>query len=181
MNTVKMKYLLTPFLTLSYLLVLANPNTSDHYIHFACYRSQDSLELVKFYQSFEGDNWLRKDNWLLPDKVIETWYGVKIFHNLDINTSIQDELPTRRPMGYTIINSHCSPNPALDKLYCVVLKNIESSSIKVQNILGHYVKIPNSIRNGHIEFYLEGYNPGLYINTIEAGQTTYLAKVIIHK
>ncbi len=46
-----------------------------------CDPLQDSLELVKFYNAFDGDNWNNNTNWLNPGMPIETWYGVNIHPN----------------------------------------------------------------------------------------------------
>lgn len=43
-----------------------------------CDPVKDSLELVKFYNTFNGDTWNNKMNWLSPGMPIETWYGVNI-------------------------------------------------------------------------------------------------------
>ena len=40
-------------------------------------RLQDSLALVDLFQSCDGDNWSRKDNWL-TDQPLDTWQGIKI-------------------------------------------------------------------------------------------------------
>lgn len=37
---------------------------------------QDSMALVAFYQSTNGDEWINNDNWL--EGPVESWYGVKI-------------------------------------------------------------------------------------------------------
>ncbi len=44
----------------------------------ACNRLSDSLELVKLYENFQGDNWKDNTNWLEPGESIDTWYGVEI-------------------------------------------------------------------------------------------------------
>ncbi len=44
----------------------------------ACNRTNDSLELVSFYNQFDGDNWTDNTNWLVPGNSIDTWYGVEI-------------------------------------------------------------------------------------------------------
>ncbi len=44
----------------------------------ACNRSVDSLELIKFYQNYDGNHWIDKTNWLINGKSINTWKGVKL-------------------------------------------------------------------------------------------------------
>ncbi len=44
----------------------------------ACDPVADSLALVELYQNFDGANWTKKTNWLLPGQGIGTWYGVTL-------------------------------------------------------------------------------------------------------
>ena len=41
---------------------------------------QDSLALVALYNATDGDNWTRKDNWLVGP--VDTWYGVNIWQGV---------------------------------------------------------------------------------------------------
>ena len=41
-----------------------------------CDVKNDSLELVKLYNGTHGDDWNRKDNWLIPGQAISSWYGI---------------------------------------------------------------------------------------------------------
>ncbi len=43
-----------------------------------CNRGMDSLELIKFYHNFDGNNWIDNTNWLINGKPINTWKGVKL-------------------------------------------------------------------------------------------------------
>ena len=45
---------------------------------FAQYSQRDSLALVDLYNSTNGDNWTRKDNWL--QGTLNTWYGIEVEH-----------------------------------------------------------------------------------------------------
>ncbi|MFN8331979.1 MAG: hypothetical protein U0T81_12320 [Saprospiraceae bacterium] len=49
------------------LQILAYPGTT------ACNRTNDSLELVSFYNQFDGDNWTDNTNWFVPGNSIDTW------------------------------------------------------------------------------------------------------------
>ncbi len=44
----------------------------------ACNRAMDSLELVKFYNNFDGKNWKDNTNWLINGRPINTWKGVRL-------------------------------------------------------------------------------------------------------
>lgn len=44
----------------------------------ACNRTSDSLELVSFYNQFDGDNWKVNTNWLVAGESIDKWYGVEV-------------------------------------------------------------------------------------------------------
>lgn len=59
------------FFTWSLSLSAVNPTVIS-----ACNPIADSLELVKFYQNFDGPNWTDNTNWLVPGMPINTWYGV---------------------------------------------------------------------------------------------------------
>ncbi len=47
-------------------------------IHIASGLTVDSLALVAFYDSTNGDNWTNNDNWLSSDSALSTWYGVTV-------------------------------------------------------------------------------------------------------
>jgi len=40
-------------------------------------RYRDSLALIALYNATGGPNWTKKDNWKVPGKPIDTWYGVQ--------------------------------------------------------------------------------------------------------
>ena len=50
---------------------------------------QDSLALVAFYNSFNGDNWDNNSGWLTGP--VATWYGVYVLNNRVNNISIYDD------------------------------------------------------------------------------------------
>lgn len=57
-----------------------------------CNSEQDSLELLKLYNSTNGKNWNNKNNWLLQGKPISSWFGIKIdslgcVRSIDINNN----------------------------------------------------------------------------------------------
>lgn len=65
----------------SLLLLLLNGSHSSHQctgLQFACNRHDDSLALVKFYQSTDGPNWITKWNLSLP---MTQWPGVVVDAN----------------------------------------------------------------------------------------------------
>ena len=39
--------------------------------------SQDSLEVVSFYNSTNGENWINNENWL-SEKTLNEWYGLTV-------------------------------------------------------------------------------------------------------
>ncbi len=45
-----------------------------------CDRQHDSLELVKLFNSTNGDNWKTKSNWLVPGKPLDSWHGIHVNH-----------------------------------------------------------------------------------------------------
>lgn len=57
--------------------IIVQPNTSCRY--------RDSLALVDFFNATNGNNWLRKDNWLTTAP-ISTWYGVCVNVNGCVST-----------------------------------------------------------------------------------------------
>ncbi|MFZ1422611.1 MAG: hypothetical protein WAS55_02210 [Saprospiraceae bacterium] len=44
----------------------------------------DSINLVLFYYSFNGENWVNNSNWLKTGKPIKTWYGVTVDSNNNV-------------------------------------------------------------------------------------------------
>jgi Leucine-rich repeat (LRR) protein len=74
-----MKQFITIFFVLalcarSFSLAANNPSPKP----CACDPVADSLELVAFYQNFNGDGWTNRTNWLVDGMPIGTWYGVVV-------------------------------------------------------------------------------------------------------
>ncbi len=44
----------------------------------ACDRVSDSLELIRFYNTFNGNSWTNQTNWLAPGRPISSWYGIHL-------------------------------------------------------------------------------------------------------
>ena len=59
---------------------------------------RDSLALVALYHATDGDNWIRKDNWLTGP--LNTWYGVRVSYNARVyelllnNNQLEGDLPS---------------------------------------------------------------------------------------
>jgi hypothetical protein len=62
----------------TYLLILLLYFLASNFGISQCNPTNDSLELVKLYNVFDGANWTKNDNWLTPGKPISTWYGVNL-------------------------------------------------------------------------------------------------------
>jgi Leucine-rich repeat (LRR) protein len=62
----------------TYLLILLLYFLASNFGISQCNPTNDSLELVKMYNVFDGANWTKNDNWLTPGKPISTWYGVNL-------------------------------------------------------------------------------------------------------
>jgi Leucine-rich repeat (LRR) protein len=44
----------------------------------ACDRASDSLELIRFYNTFNGNSWTNRTNWLVPGRPISSWFGIHL-------------------------------------------------------------------------------------------------------
>ncbi|SNS48843.1 Repeat domain-containing protein [Ekhidna lutea] len=52
-------------------------------------QASDSLALVAFYQSTNGDNWFDNNNWLQPGRYVEEWLGVSVENNRVIGLDLR--------------------------------------------------------------------------------------------
>ncbi len=79
LKPVPMKHLLSLLLLLVCLCITSHPVVA-HPPTTACVCDPvaDSLELVNFYQNFDGDNWVDNTNWLMPGMPISTWHGITL-------------------------------------------------------------------------------------------------------
>ena len=68
-----LKYFLTVSITFNFINLAS--------VSAQCNRYSDSLELVKLFNSSDGNSWTNKTNWLIPDKTFDTWFCIKVDEN----------------------------------------------------------------------------------------------------
>ncbi|HMW39732.1 MAG: T9SS type A sorting domain-containing protein [Saprospiraceae bacterium] len=72
------KYLYSYSLIAGFFMLLIDSSNLIAQAPLACNRTNDSMELVSFYNQYDGDNWTNNTNWLVPGESIDTWYGVEV-------------------------------------------------------------------------------------------------------